>query len=194
MSSAPNVTNGTFTASHPNYGHFTVKVHTAMKGDLVGKRIVSLLTGPNNERDFKGVGFWDDEKKIAFVWKRFRSDESRGGRVDGYTAAHKGANVIERKLQIWTCLATRGTFDELGEWSRGSSYWGSEGYTLQRAGHCVYCNRKLTDPISIATGVGPDCREKYSVEPVKVDRIHGFTVGPDRHRAARRARAEGDGE
>lgn len=34
--------------------------------------------------------------------------------------------------------------------------WGSK-YELLHEGRCLCCNRKLTDPISIQTGIGPVC-------------------------------------
>lgn len=153
---SPNVHNGTYTASHKEWGYFVVKLHTVQNGDLAGKRILSLLTGPNNETDYSGAAFWDDDRKRASVWKRHRGVTSEYP-IDGYHWQKEGWSVIEKKLAIWCDLATRGSFDDAGEWECGTSHWGSEGYTLQRAGHCIVCNRVLTDPASIARGIGPTC-------------------------------------
>jgi len=41
------------------------------------------------------------------------------------------------------------------------------GALLQHVGKCGRCGLKLTDPVSIACGIGPDCRE---IMGIKVDR------------------------
>ena len=152
-SKAPNVQNGTYTVSSPD-GHFTIKLHTAQKGDLAGKRILSLLTGPDNESHFTSAAFWDDEKKRAFVWRRFRG-VAGNARIDGYHWPKDGElarwSAYEQKLAIWSDLVLRGS-DE-----KRNGFWFGEGYRLLREGRCVRCNRKLTDPESIRTGIGPVC-------------------------------------
>lgn len=147
---APNVHNGTYTVSHPTQGHFTIKLWTGQKGDFTGKRILSLLTGPNNETDFKGVAFWNDERKIAHVWRRFKGARSSFP-IDGYHWQKDGGwSAYEQKLAIWCCLAVRGS----------SSYWRAEGYSLLLESRCCICNRKLTHPESIEAGIGPECARR----------------------------------
>lgn len=159
---APNVHNGTYTVSHPQRGHFTVKLFTVLKGNLAGKRILSVLTGPDNQRDYTAVAFWDDEKKTAFCWRKFKG--SYGVRLDGWhwqgptsqdrsdpSALAPGEehpmSKTEQKLAIWANLIVRSA----------GTYWAGEGYRLAVAGRCVRCNRELTDPVSIETGIGPKC-------------------------------------
>lgn len=163
---APNVQNGTYTVDHPKQGHFTIKLHTAQQGSLAGKRILSLLTGPDNTSAYTGVAFWNDADKVAHVWRRHKGSGSRM-RVDGYNWQPEGWSQIEQKLAIWCDLATRGWFDEDGVWIGAEpgcddegpkrSFWATHGYTLLREGRCVKCNHKLTAPESIATGIGPKC-------------------------------------
>lgn len=180
---APNVHNGTYTIAHPSRGHFTLKLHTVDKGELAGKRVVSLLVGPDNVSNYRGVGFWNDERRTVHLWKRFASGQ-RDPQASPLDGRHWGDtwNATEQKLAIWTDLVNRaytftagglellptlgvgepwehrdGTlFDERGE-RLGTSYWRGEGYTLLVEGRCVVCNRKLTDPDSIRLGVGPKC-------------------------------------
>jgi hypothetical protein len=150
QAAAPNVHNGTYTVSHPARGHFTVKLWTSTKGELAGKRILSLLTGPSNETDYTAVAFWDDANKRVNVWRRFRGDPLDGqAPIDGYHWA-TGWSAFERKLSIWCDLAVRG--------EKGNAY--SEGCRLQRESRCCVCNRKLTVPESIDAGIGPECASR----------------------------------
>lgn len=150
MNEAINVHNGTHTVSSPKGGHVTIKLHTAKKGALEGKRIISILIGPNNETDYTPVAFWNDKDQVANVWKKHKHPMSRL-RIDGYhyPARHEMNMVreIELKLAIWASLAVR----------EDKGYWYKEGYRLLLEGRCVVCNRKLTDPESIETGIGPVC-------------------------------------
>lgn len=163
---APNVHNGTYTVDGPK-GHFTVKLHTvAEEGAFNGKRILSMLVGPNNETDFKGVAFWDDENQVARVWKRFTDSSSRM-RVDAFNWQSVGWSTTQKKLAIWADLIVRGyTFTEEGlskaerTAAEGCGYWRGEGYTLLLEGRCVVCNHKLTSPASIRAGIGSVCEGK----------------------------------
>jgi len=146
----PNVHNGTYTVAHPERGHFTLKLHTAQKGDLAGERILSLLVGPDNTTSYRGVAFWKDAEKRAVVWKKHRGPQSVQP-IDGFTWQQRGWSAVEQKLAIWADLATRGATDEL------HGFWYGEGYRLHLEGRCVVCNRKLTDPESIQLGIGPTC-------------------------------------
>jgi len=183
----PRLHNGAYTVAHETHGHFTVKLYTAKNGDLAGKRIVALLQGPNNETDWKGVGFWNEEPRpYVAVWARHCSPkrDRREFPINGYSWG-KDWSRVEQKLAIWTDLALRayhvtengleelprlprgecgvstpeGYFDKDGN-RIGSSYWLADGYTLLLEGRCVRCNRKLTHPESIRLGIGPECRSK----------------------------------
>lgn len=56
--------------------HFTYKVELQSKGTLEGKRILSLLTGPDNTswRDYTGFAFVDDDRTVN-VWNKYRDSE-----------------------------------------------------------------------------------------------------------------------
>lgn len=143
--SRANVANGTFTINHPRFGHFTIKLHTAREGDLAGRRILSLLVGPSNTTDYQGVAFWNDADLTASVWKRHQSGQCANP-INAYTYGEHW-NAIERKLSIWADLAVRG--------EKGSRV--HEQYTLQHEKRCIVCNRLLTHPDSLETGIGPEC-------------------------------------
>lgn len=148
---APRAHNGTYTVEHATRGHFTVKLHTAQNGKLKGRRIVSLLSGPNNETDFKGVGFYDEprnEPAMVSVWSKYRT-YGTSPLFDGFQWDSNWGKV-EQKVAIWTSLVLR----------PGRDYWSGEGYSLLKSGTCVVCNRKLTDPDSIRLGIGPTCAGK----------------------------------
>lgn len=42
--------------------------------------------------------------------------------------------------------------------------------TQMLATHCAACGRPLVDAVSVESGMGPDCREKYGKWPAEVDR------------------------
>ena len=141
--------NGTYTISFPRGGgHRTLKVHTVKAGNLAGKRIISLLTGPDNESDYVGFGFVDDDH--VTVWRKCRSAVSGAdrGAFDGYT--------WNEDWSRWQKAAA--VFADLTLRERG--YWTSEGCELLLEGRCVVCNRKLTVPESIKSGIGPVCAGK----------------------------------
>lgn len=145
------VANGTYTVEKPDGGHATVKLYTPQRGKLQGRRLLAILTGPDNTSSYTPVAFWDGEKELAFVWKRYQLD-GRGGRIDGYNWPKRVADWSResRVLAVWLDLALRGE----------SGYWGQAGYRLLCERRCVLCNRKLTTPESIERGIGPDCAAK----------------------------------
>lgn len=145
------VHNGTYTCWHESYGSFAVKLYTATRGDLAGRRIVSLLMGPNEETDWRGVGFWHDRSHTISVWEKYSSPH-RLHFLNGYYYGEKWSTP-ERKLAIWTCLVVRGATEAR------HGYWFTAGYTLTFETRCVVCNKILTEPESIRRGVGPNCRK-----------------------------------
>lgn len=111
--------NGKITISNPNTGnHRTFQIKTVKKGSLAGKRILSMLIGPDNEQDYLGIGFVDDTG--IKIWNRHKG-----------TLYEKTANCL---LKI----------EELGLISQFST-------------KCRICNKVLSDPISLASGIGPIC-------------------------------------
>lgn len=166
-SSAPVLHNGTYTVEHPKHGHFTVKVHTAAGGDLAGRRIISLLTGPDNAQDYSGVAFWNEDGQDADgkpwphakIWSKRRGPDSRLP-LDGYHYQYKGGwSVFEQKVAIFLDLALRKLAQE-DKGERAHSHFAGNGYTILRESRCCRCNRKLTHPESIRLGIGPECASR----------------------------------
>lgn len=118
--------NGVFTCIGPK-GHRTIKVSTVQEGGLKGRRVVRVMTGPDNVMDYVGVGFLNEGDAFK-VWKR----------VDG-TQLHK---IVLAWLHIM----------------KGDQGWGA--YRVEEARHCVRCNRLLTEPTSIESGIGPVCARR----------------------------------
>lgn len=118
--------NGTVTINNPATGnHRTFKVSTVQNKNsgLYGKRIVALLSGPNNEHDYVGFGFVTDQGDIK-IWKK------------------KSGN------KIWH------TYRDM---LLNPSKWMDKGVEYMVEGHCRMCNRTLTVPESIESGIGPVC-------------------------------------
>jgi len=141
--------NGTWTIKSPAGGHRTLRVRTILsESDLRGSRIVELLVGPDNERDYKGFGFVLSDG--ICVWKRCRSDAGRDEAcVDGYRW-NAAWSDFEKVAHMLLSLMTR----------PAGGYFGGEGYTVEGEKRCLRCNRKLTTPESIEAGLGPECRGK----------------------------------
>lgn len=75
MTTTTTTTDGTYTLAYKDGSHFTFKIETVTKGQLVGKRIISYLAGSDNTHDFYGFAFLNDGN--VCVWKKFR-----GGKLD----------------------------------------------------------------------------------------------------------------
>lgn len=135
------IPNGLYTFTNAAGEHRTFKIHTKKKDAnfAPGQRIVSLLTGPDNENDYRGFGFvkndgikiWNKNFTPAFQWYA--------------RMVVAAANAIEQMIEMETpeaaiCLQGRG-------------------YKVQVSKRCCVCNRTLTDPESIKLQIGPICRE-----------------------------------
>lgn len=145
---APLLFNGTYTVTVPDRGHFTIRVHTAQDGKLKGRRIISMLTGSDNEGDYTGLAFWNDDRGSAQVWKKHRS----AGTCPSFNGStwDRAWNKTERKLAVFLDLALH---------SNGG-HWYAKGCRLFEEKRCLMCNRKLTTPESIESGIGPVCAHR----------------------------------
>jgi Family of unknown function (DUF6011) len=74
--------NGVFTVQGPR-GHRTVKIRTVLEGNLKGKRIIAVMTGPDNIFSYTGVGFVKDDDSIQ-VWMK-----QRGGELEKIVSAFR---------------------------------------------------------------------------------------------------------
>jgi hypothetical protein len=120
--------NGTYTITSPTGEHRTFKVHTAKNGGLAGRRIVSMLVGPDNQSDYKGFGFVSDVG--IQVWRKSETEF-----------------FLKAAKMLWV-MGTTGT----------DNGYAKAGCEIQLSKSCCRCNRELTDPTSIRLGIGPVCR------------------------------------
>jgi hypothetical protein len=127
--------NGAYTVQNLTTGeHRTFRISTQPKDSKFapGRRVVSLLIGRDNHNDYQKFGFVNDHG--ITVWKKFQGMMQR-------------SNWEWFAYIVWN-LATQNKFVN----HRG------EAYKLMHESTCIRCNRKLTEPTSIRTGVGPECR------------------------------------
>lgn len=131
------IKNGIFTIVSGKTGeHRTFRINTVLRGNLKGKRILGLLTGPDNTSSYKGFAFVDDDR--ITVWRKYR------GEGDWEVYAH-----------LVYCLSRQGQMSPDGRIRvEGLSM------SLLFQGRCCRCNRALTVPSSIESGIGPICAGK----------------------------------
>lgn len=135
------VFNGKYTVRNRASGEhrtFRVRTQPADASFAPGERIVALLTGSDNENDYTGFGFVNEDGVAVWRSKRAKPGEKR--------------SHFEIFAELLFSLAVDGAF---------SPY--AESYELLMSGTCAVCNRALTEPESITTGIGPVCREKVLV-------------------------------
>lgn len=118
--------NGKLTVSNPATGqHRTFEIRTQCEDAKFapGRRVVSLLTGPDNGEDFTGFGFVNDDGTVQ-VWR-----SKLGTQFERFA----------RMLQNLQAECDR--FGLQAQWSA----------------RCRRCNRELTNPESLARGLGETC-------------------------------------
>jgi hypothetical protein len=118
--------NGTITCTNPATGEsrtFRIKTQSLDSGFALGKRVLSLLTGPDNEADYTGFAFIDDQGRVS-VWRS----------------------------KLGTKFEQYGRFIERLEYHQDT-----HGMQVLWAARCRVCNRQLTTPESIESGIGPVC-------------------------------------
>lgn len=141
--------NGKFTIQNRTTGEhrtFRVKTQKSDASFAPGKRIVSLLTGTDNENSYTGFAFLEVDGPV--VWTKRRG-------VHGTKSAYEYYADM-----LWT-LVVDGGF---------SPY--ADRYTLQVETVCRVCNRTLTEPESIRTGIGPICAGRADGDVV-IDSLFG---------------------
>lgn len=129
----PKLFNGKFTIESTATGEhrtFWIKTQDEDAAFAPGKRVLSLLSGPENDdpSSYKGFAFVDEDG--IHVWSRLRGE----GLWETYAE------------QLWS-LGLDGAL----------SPWAEKGYRLLATGHCLVCNRVLSTPESIRNGIGPVC-------------------------------------
>jgi len=92
----PWLANGTFTVTFPCGTHKTIRLHTQQLGAMAGRRIFSLLIGPDNTTDYEGIGELTPAGPWAWKrWKGKKPDEYlqllwlllKGEKIEGHEVA-----------------------------------------------------------------------------------------------------------
>jgi len=111
--------NGTFTIHRGLEWHtFRIRTQRPDARFKPGERIVSVLVGPRNTTDYRGIGTLDDNGfHIWYKWSR-----------------------SPKALIVQTFLA-----GQMPDWD------------VDESASCIRCNRLLTTPDSIRSGIGPEC-------------------------------------
>ena len=122
-----------FTVSNGKGEHYTYRVKRKEDREDATKFVyfVQLLTGPNNMKDYTYVGLLASDRLEFIITK-------------GSQTTRQSLSV---KVFCWM-LRILGGYTTL-----------PEGYKIQNEGRCGRCAKRLTDPLSIETGIGPECRK-----------------------------------
>ena len=138
----PLIPNGCWTISGPR-GHRTFDVSTQSEKEefAPGKRIVALLTGPDNTAtgDWTSFGFVSDHGDRINVWKKYRGSPDHPSEHEAY------AKMLPF---LFGCPP------------EGGAHINGAIYAIQGEKTCLRCNRRLTTPQSLADGIGPECKAK----------------------------------
>ena len=129
------ISNGFLTVTNETSGqHRTFRVRTQKEDAKFapGMRVVALLIGPDNTSDYQGFGFVQDNGWIT-LWKRNRTPQ--------YEGLAKAVRLASRALE-------KG--EETFQTPKAT-------YSVKLSKRCRVCNRQLTTPKSIETGLGPKC-------------------------------------
>jgi hypothetical protein len=126
--------NGRYTIESKQTGEhrtFWVRTQEADAEFAPGRRLVSLLTGSQNDDPdcYTSFGFAEESGIRVFPSKQANSPR-----------------WTQFADLLWT-LALDGAF----------SPWADRGFTIMDEKRCVRCNRVLTEPNSLRTGIGPVC-------------------------------------
>lgn len=131
------INKGTFTILNEKTGQhrtFMIRRQDKDASFAPGKQIVSIMKGTDNEHDFRGFGFIDNTNIV--MWKRSL-------RENPIQDIDKMAHILHSMLR----LGLRSPFFD-------------KGLTIMPSTTCFICGRKLTNPESIETGIGPVCAGK----------------------------------
>jgi hypothetical protein len=137
--STKTIFNGTFTITNEAGDHVTLRIRT-QKADssfAPNKRILSVLNGPDNYTNYKGFAFVNEDSTIK-VWGKQNTTKNQW-------FAHLIAKASE-SFHMSETVDAETTFETHGRT-----------YTVMLSKKCYKCNRKLTTPESIRSGIGPVC-------------------------------------
>jgi hypothetical protein len=123
--------NAYFTVSGPK-GHFTFRIRAPKSIAKQGRKVLfcHAMTGSDNESHYSYLGIMRDGQIHL-------TNKSKFGPMD-------------QRLEVVN-------------WALRQVLHGRElpeGYAIQHEGRCCVCARKLTNPESISSGIGPECAKR----------------------------------
>lgn len=128
----------TFTIQCPDGQHYTYRVtKKEAAGNYPLAFFASLMTGSENDCDssYTYLG------KLDPFTGQVQATRATGQRADSYAF-----RLLNRVLaRVWS--GDHAAFEQFG-------------YSLRHAGRCGRCNRLLTVPSSIESGIGPECAKR----------------------------------
>ena len=141
--------NAVFTIKSLKTGkHFTYKVTQKQVEDYDGKKIrtgqffVRVLAGPDNQD-------WASSQYIGFMRSLWMVDyklDAKGPLIAGKKGNKEAPSFIALEWLLKKLCAISDT-DCIDDWS----------VEVMHEGRCCRCNRALTHPDSIESGIGPEC-------------------------------------
>jgi len=142
------ILNGFYTITNKDGEHRTFRIRTQPDDAKFapGERIIGLLNGPDNGRDYEQFGFVKDDRVTVWTKKRGQGKMSA---FDWYAfLIRKGSEAL---------------VGEDGVQAAADFTAGGREYCIQAARHCVRCNRLLTTPESVRRGCGDECAKKMGL-------------------------------
>lgn len=145
--------NGLYTIRNIRTGeHRTFAVRTQKEDARFapGKRVIGLLSGPDNDHDYVGFGFVSEDNAgndRVWIWRK----KQVGDFLHYAKMVEEAARVLGR------------SFDAEVESGAATFDYGLETYEVQASKRCYRCNRTLTTPESLRRGVGPECAQILGV-------------------------------
>lgn len=142
------IRNGVYTIDNGEQ-HLTYQIYTATRGNLRGKRIVKRAVSYGS---YKGFGFLTHDGGLR-VWQRFVGDEE----------ANETYIVWAKKLlQI---LNETAITEQTGIIRLSTE----AAWTVNFSTVCRVCNRRLTTPTSVESGIGPECSRRQNEDTTAAD-------------------------
>lgn len=134
----------TFTIENLETGKFrTFRIHTQPPDASFapGRRVLSLLNGPENTESYAGFAFVDGER--VRVWKSRKAEATERSQFE----------KLSRFLEKFLAFVARDDAARVAE---------AGGYRLLYAVPCSRCGELMTVPDSIRRGIGPVCAKRQN--------------------------------
>jgi hypothetical protein len=146
----------TFTLHNKVKGtHITLRSRR-LKGMMYeGPVLIEVMNGSDNNGDFVTIGKLD-KTETGFAFTKKADMDWREKLIPRWLWRESNELARQTPAKVAQGIATmnwlsRQTVDDPTKW------------VIIPSGHCGHCSRKLTDPKSVETGIGPFCRTKLGL-------------------------------